>query len=170
MSGASRAATGQVVGQSRSERFQATERRILAVSHLMDEAVAVPGTEFRFGLDPVVGLVPWVGDILSAAVGLWIIVEAARFDVPRVVLARMVLNTVVDLLVGLVPVVGDALDFVSRSNRANVELFRRHAADPSAPTGDHARFFIGLALLALGLLWLLAQTASWLLSVRVPAP
>ncbi len=170
MSGATRTVSGTVVGPSRSERFRRSERRILAVSRILDEAVTVPGTRFRFGLDPIVGLIPWVGDILSAAVGLWIILEAARFDVPRIVLARMILNTTVDLLIGLVPIVGDAFDFVSRSNTANVELFRRHASDPSGPTDDHTRFFVGLVLVAIGVVWLLSQAVGALLSVRIPMP
>lgn len=163
------AIAGRVVGPSRSERLRASERRIMAVSRIMDTAISVPGTGFRFGLDPILGLVPWVGDILSAAVGLWIIAEASRFDVPRIVLARMAWNTTIDLLIGMIPIVGDAFDFVSRSNERNVELFRRHAADPTASTGDQRRFFAGLALIVIGVIWLIAQAIGWLLAVRLPA-
>lgn len=141
----------------------------MAISRLMDTAIAVPGTRFRFGLDPVLGLLPWVGDIASAGVGLWIIAEASRFDVPRIVLARMAWNTLVDLLVGSIPVLGDAFDFVSRSNERNVELFRRHASDPTASTGDQRRFFAGLALILIGVAWLLAQAVGWLLSLILPS-
>jgi hypothetical protein len=163
-SDASRRVAGAVVGPSRSERFRAAERRILAISRILDTAFRVPGTGFRFGLDPIVGLIPWVGDVLSAVVGLWIIGEASRFDVPRIVLARMAWNTLTDLFIGAIPFVGDLLDFVSRSNERNVELFRRHAADPTASTGDQWRFFVGLALIVAGSVWLVARAFGWLIS------
>jgi hypothetical protein len=166
--GASRRAEGAIIGPSRSERFRAADRRIVAISRVLDDAFRVPGTGFRFGLDPIVGLVPWVGDVLSAAVGLWIIAEASRFDVPRIVLARMAWNTVVDLFIGAIPFVGDLFDFVSRSNEENVRLFHRHAADPTASTGDQQRFFVGLALIVVGVVWLIAQAFGWLLSLVPP--
>ena len=100
---APRVVAGEVVGETRSERFRAFERRYAAVSRVLDDLVPVPGTSQRVGLDPVIGLVPWIGDLVSAGVGLWLIAEAARFKIPTVVLARMLLNTLVDLAVGAIP-------------------------------------------------------------------
>jgi hypothetical protein len=136
----------------------------------MDELVAVPGTSIRVGLDPVVGLVPVVGDAISAVVGFWLIAEATRFGVPRLVVGRMIVNTVVDLAVGAIPLLGDLFDVVSRSNSRNLALFRRHALDPSASTrGEHIAL-AGLVVLVIGLLWFVATAIGWLLSIEIPTP
>ncbi len=165
-----RRVSGTVVGEARSERFAAFERRYAAVSRVLDELVAVPGTNQRVGIDPLVGLVPVVGDLVSAAVGFWLIVEAARFKIPSVVLARMVLNTVVDLAVGAIPFLGDLFDVVSKSNKRNLALFRRYATDPGASTRSHGLFLGGLVLVVIGLLWLLVTAIGWLLSIEIPVP
>jgi hypothetical protein len=140
------------------------------VSRLLDDLVPIPGTSQRIGLDPVIGLIPWIGDLISAAVGFWLIAEAARFRIPSSVLARMVLNTTVDLLAGAIPFVGDLFDVVSRSNRRNLELFRRHATDATASTAEHRAFLAGLVLVVVGLIWLAATLLGWLLSIEIPVP
>ena len=145
---------GQVVGASRAERFRAAEARIARVTRVLDELVRVPGTPIRVGLDPVIGLVPVVGDVVAAGAGAWVIAEAARFGVPRIVLGRMVLNLLLDLGIGAIPLVGDLYDLVFRSNTKNLELFRRHALDPDASTRGERAFFVGLLLLLVGLIWL----------------
>jgi hypothetical protein len=154
---------GEVVGASRAERFRAAERRIGRVTHALDELVAVPGTPVRVGLDPVIGLIPVVGDVVAAAVGAWVIGEAARFGIPRVVLGRMVVNLLVDLGIGAIPVLGDLYDVAFRSNARNLDLFRRHALDPDASTRGDRAFFAGLLLLLVGAAWLLltALGAVW---------
>jgi hypothetical protein len=161
---------GEVVGRSRSEAFAAFERRYAAATRLLDDLVPVPGTNQRIGLDPIVGLIPVVGDVVSAALGAWLIAEAARFRIPGIVLARMVLNTLADLAVGAVPVLGDVLDIVTRSNRRNLELFRRHATDPAAGTAEHQRFFLGLIAIVVGLVWLAVLAIGWVLSIEIPTP
>ena len=154
---------GDVVGASRAERFRAAERRIGRVTHALDELVSVPGTPIRVGLDPVIGLIPVVGDAVAAAVGLWVIGEAARFGIPRIVLGRMAVNLVVDLVIGAIPLLGDLFDFAFRSNSANLELFRRHALDPTTSTRGEQSFLVGLALLLVGVVWLIltALGAVW---------
>ncbi len=146
---------GEVVGQSRHERFAAAERRMGRVTRVLDELIAVPGTSIRVGLDPIIGLIPVVGDVTAALVGAWVIGEAARFGIPRVVLGRMVVNLLVDLGIGAIPIVGDLFDVAMRSNSRNLDLFRRHALDPDASTRGHRAFFAGLVLLLVGILWLL---------------
>ena len=154
---------GDVVGASRAQRFRAAERRIGRVTHALDELVSVPGTPIRVGLDPVIGLIPVVGDAVAAAVGLWVIGEAARFGIPRIVLGRMAVNLVVDLVIGAIPLLGDIFDFAFRSNSANLELFRRHALDPTTSTRGEQSFLVGLALLLVGVVWLIltALGAVW---------
>ena len=154
---------GDIVGASRAERFHAAERRIGRVTHALDELVSVPGTPIRVGLDPVIGLIPVVGDAVAAAVGLWVIGEAVRFGIPRIVLGRMAVNLVVDLAIGAIPLLGDIFDFAFRSNSANLELFRRHALDPTASTRGEQTFLLGLLLLLVGVVWLIltALGAVW---------
>ncbi len=161
---------GEVVpGPDRSARLAAAERRLTWVSRLLDDAVVVPGTGRRIGVEPVIGIIPGVGDVFSAAVGVWLIAEAARFRLPRVVIARMALNTAVDLIVGIVPVIGDLFDFVFKSNSRNMQLFRRYAADPTASTREHRLVLIGALVLIVGIVWLLVAALSWLLSLVVGA-
>jgi hypothetical protein len=148
--------TGEVVGESRHERFGAAERRIKRVTDVLDELVPIPGTGQRVGLDPVIGLIPVVGDVVAAIVGGWVILEATRFGIPRVVVGRMVVNLMVDLAVGAIPFLGDLYDIVSHSNTRNLNLFRRHALDPGASTRGHRAFFAGIVLLLIGILWLMA--------------
>lgn len=165
-----RSVRGEVLGDARSERFRAFERRFSLVSRVLDDLVVVPGTNRRIGLDPIVGLIPVVGDAVSGVVGFWLIAEATRFGMPRVVVARMVLNTAADLILGFVPVLGDLFDIVSRSNARNLALFRRHALEPGASTRDDRLILLGLGAVLVGVLWLMVTAIGWLLSIEIPAP
>ena len=162
---------GEVVGAPRAERFAAAERRIGRVTHLLDELIEVPGTSIKVGLDPVIGLIPIAGDAVSALAGGWVILEASRFGLPRVVLARMILNLALDLGIGAIPLLGDAYDLFFRSNSRNLDLFRRHALDPAASTRGEQALFIGIALLVVGVVWLvvtvLGALVGWLGSTQI---
>jgi hypothetical protein len=164
-------ATGEIVGASRAERFRAAEQRIGRVTRVLDELVGVPGTPIKVGLDPVIGLIPVVGDAVAAGVGAWVIAEAARFGIPRLVLGRMVLNLLLDLGVGAIPILGDVYDLFFRSNSRNLALFRRHALDPDASTRGERAFFAGLLLVIVGILWLafvaLGTLIDWLTNTRI---
>ena len=151
-------------------RIEEAERRIATVARVLDELVTIPGTRQTIGVDSVVGLIPGFGDLASAALGAWVILEAARFRLPRVVLARMVVNTFVDFAVGVIPVIGDLFDVVFKSNSRNLALFRRHATNPQASTSQDRAFLVGVALLLVGVVWLAIVALGWLLSVRIPAP
>ena len=155
---------------ARTPSIADAERRIALVARVLDELITIPGTRQRFGLDAIVGLIPGVGDLASAAVGGWIIVEASRFRLPGVVLARMVVNTVVDLVIGSIPLLGDVFDVVFKSNTRNLALFRRHATDPGASTTEHRAFLAGLVLVLVGLIWLAVVAIGWLLSIQIPVP
>lgn len=123
--------------------------RWLAV--IMDEFLRIPGTRFRFGLDPLLGLIPGIGDTGSAFVSALALVQAARRGVPRILLARMSLNILLNEVIGIVPVLGDAFSFWFKSNSRNYELLKRHGAAPGGPRrGDW--IFVGAVLLALFLI------------------
>ena len=127
------------------------ERRIellRRVARLLDSAVAVPGTSFRFGLDPVLGLIPGLGDLVSPLFTLGLIWQARDLGVPRVVLMRMIFNAGVDALIGLFPVAGDLFDFAWKSNNKNLALLERHAYEEHhASAGDWTFVIMALALL-----------------------
>ncbi len=89
---------------------------------VMDEAVAVPGTRIKFGLDSVIGLIPGVGDLSGAAIGGYVLHAANKLGVPTVVMARMLLNLGIDALIGIIPIVGDYLDVLYKANSKNVAL------------------------------------------------
>ena len=97
------------------------ERRLIAYARLLDSAVRLPGG-FRVGLDGLVGLVPGVGDLVGAGLSGYLVVAAARLGLPRRTVARMVANVAVETVVGAVPLVGDAFDFVFKANERNARL------------------------------------------------
>ena len=108
--------------RTRAERIA----RIESLATLLDTAFLVPGTNFRLGFDGLVGLVPGIGDALTAALSLWLVKEAHALGAPRHLVVRMLGNIAIDSLVGAVPVLGDVFDVVWKSNRRNLTLLRRH--------------------------------------------
>ena len=132
--------------------------RLRRVSEYFDSAFRVPGTGYRVGLDPLLGLLPVVGDAPGAAVSAYVVAEAAALGVPRATLARMLFNVVVDAVVGSLPVVGDAFDAVWKANVRNVRLLEaRTRAD--APDGTPDRRFL-LAVAAAVFVLVLAFVAA----------
>lgn len=121
-------------------------------SYLLDQAFRVPGTNFRFGWDPIISLIPGLGDLSSPVFAGFVLVQAYRMRVPRVVQARMLINALVDALIGLVPVLGNLADSVWKANTWNMQLLERHAR----PATRHTR---GDLLFVWGVLGLLALTA-----------
>lgn len=101
-------------------------RRIEAMEQLLERAVTIPGTGRKVGLDAIVGLVPVGGDLLTAAMGLYMIWEARNIGVPRWRLLQMLANVGFDTAVGAIPVAGDVFDFLFRSNSRNLRIIRKH--------------------------------------------
>lgn len=132
---------------------------------LLDSSIPVPGTGGRrIGADAIVGLVPVVGDLLSAGVGLFVVWRGSRVGLPRVVVARMLANSLIDLAVGAIPIVGDAFDLWFKANTRNLALMRRHLESPGASTRRDSlalAVLLGFVLLVCGLvLWLLVALLS----------
>ena len=100
-------------------------RRLEAMEGLLERAFLVPGLNRRVGLDAILGLVPVVGDVVTTAMGAWLVWEARNLGLSRFHIARMVGNIGVDALVGAVPVVGDLFDFAFRSNTRNLRILMR---------------------------------------------
>ena len=101
-------------------------QRLQTIAMVMDTAVAIPGTNIRFGADSLLGLVPGVGDFAGALVGLAIVNEARRLGVPGHKMGRMIANIGLDTLVGAVPLLGDAFDVYFKSHRRNVQIVLDH--------------------------------------------
>jgi len=99
--------------------------RLDAIAKLLDVAFIVPGTNFRYGIDGLIGLIPVVGDIITTAISLWVVREARELGAPWHITARMLANVAVDGVVGLVPVAGDAFDVIFRANVRNVRMLKR---------------------------------------------
>src|SRR5688500_16265110 len=97
------------------------------VSGMLDSAMLVPGTPIRFGLDPILGLIPGLGDLVSPLFAIGILWQARDLGIPKVVQLRMIFNVAIDTLIGVVPVVGDLFDVAWQANDMNMALLERHA-------------------------------------------
>jgi hypothetical protein len=104
----------------------AIRARVETLERVLERSFTVPGINRQVGLDAIVGLVPVAGDVVSAAVGLYLVWEARNLGMSKFQLARMTANVGFDSLVGAIPVAGDLFDFVFRSNSRNLKLIRRH--------------------------------------------
>ncbi len=99
--------------------------RLEALAKLLDVAFIIPGTNIRYGIDGLIGLIPVVGDVITTAISLWLVREARALGAPWHLTARMLGNVALDGAVGLVPLVGDAFDVAFRANVRNMRLLRR---------------------------------------------
>lgn len=101
---------------------RAAVERMQLVARLLDESVRVPGIGYRIGLDPIIGIAPVAGDVITGALSMYIVLEAARLGVSYTTLLRMIGNVSIDLVGGAVPLLGDVFDAVWKANQRNVEL------------------------------------------------
>ena len=122
------------------------------LAHYLDGLFRIPGTGWRFGLDALIGLIPNVGDTLTSFASFYILVAAVRYGVPKITLLRMAFNIGVDYVVGSIPLIGDAFDFVWKANHQNMDLIRERATGKDvATTSDYVFVFgvIGVLVLIL---------------------
>jgi hypothetical protein len=135
-------------------------------ARLFDSAFRIPGTQITFGIDPILGLFPGIGDLVSPIFSLFLLWHGARLRVPKIVLARMVLNAAIDAGVGAIPVIGDLFDFAWKANAWNLALLEKHAMPGQRASSADWLFVIIccamvvlVALIPILLLWL---ALSWL--------
>ncbi len=135
------------------------------LSKVMDNAIAIPGTKIRFGLDPILGLLPGGGDTITGGLSAYIVVEAARMGLPREVLYKMVGNILIDSFAGTIPVLGDLFDVGWKSNVKNIELLEKHL-EIAEDSKSNTLFIIGLIILLtiiiLGFAAITVFTVGWL--------
>jgi hypothetical protein len=116
---------------------------------LLDSAFRVPGTNIRFGIDAIIGLVPGLGDLSAPVFAAVLLVTSFRLRVPAVVQARMVFNATLDMLLGLVPLLGDLVDVAWKANLRNLALLERHARPGVPPSqGDYIFVIVCVIVLA----------------------
>lgn len=118
----------QIVGISlpTGTDVQSIRQRVEAMEMLLERSFKVPGTNFPIGLDSIIGLIPVLGDIVTTALGAYIVWEARNLGLPKWKLWRMAGNIAVDTAIGAVPLVGDAADVLFRSNTRNLRIIKRH--------------------------------------------
>jgi hypothetical protein len=151
---------GEVLGPETPQERSARERlRFLA--WLLDSSIPIPGTRFTVGLDFIVGLVPFIGDILGVLASSLILVEANRMGVPRSVLSRMGFNVALEGLVGMIPFAGDLFDAGWKANQRNVRLLEQWLSEPRRAKRS-SRVLVALIVLGLAALVVLVAMVGYL--------
>jgi len=134
-------------------------------AYWLDAGIRIPGTNLRFGLDPILGLIPGAGDAAGAVLAGWILVEAIRLGASRATVIRIAGNVALDAAVGAVPLIGDIFDFAWKANLRNVALLERHLAAPARAQRADRSFVLlvlfGVFAMALGLLVLGILLTRW---------
>jgi len=140
-------------------------RNIRALSKLMDAQFRIPGTSIRFGVDGVIGLIPGVGDFISFLISSYIVSMAVNKGASGFVVARMLVNIVIDALVGAIPFLGDIFDVAFKANQRNMQLLQEHYVE-GKHQGSSMKVIIPVVLVLLavlfGLGWLMYKTIEWL--------
>jgi len=132
------------------------------LASLLDDGFRVPGTSISFGLDPIVGLLPGIGDFLTSLLSFAFLIAAWRRRLPRITQARIVANIAIDTLCGTLPIVGDLFDVYWKANRKNLVLLQRSTRHPEPQTWRDWLFFGILALVVAGLALLPIVVAVWI--------
>ena len=143
----------------------AQEARLVVLRHLsrlLDSAFEVPGTGYRIGLDPIIGLLPGLGDLVSPVFAVFVLWQSRELGLPRVVQLRMLFNVAIDAIIGAVPVVGDAFDFAWKANDMNMALLERHAYEERPPAPGDWLFVLGIIVLVIAIAVLPFVVVVWI--------
>jgi hypothetical protein len=116
--------------------------RLRYLSHLWDNALRIPGTKLRVGLESIIGLLPFGGDIIGLLLSCYILFYAIQFKLPTTILLRMTVNIVIDAVVGIVPLFGDLFDTAWKANTRNVDLLETHLNTPTLSHSANRRFLV----------------------------
>ncbi|OLP15857.1 hypothetical protein BST81_24270 [Leptolyngbya sp. 'hensonii'] len=140
-------------------------KRVRLISDVLDNAIPIPGTPYRVGLDPILGLLPGGGDTIGAILSVYIVFEAARLGVSRDILLRMVGHVIMDALLGVLPVLGDLADVTWKANSRNLALLEAHIDQPEAGQPIDRVFIVLLVMGLLATLLAIGILAAWLVSL-----
>ena len=128
---------------------------------LLDNSIPVPGTGGRrLGIDALIGLVPGVGDLIGGVLGLYVVWRGTRMGLPGIVVARMLINALIDMVIGAIPIVGDAFDLWFKGSTRNLGLMHGHLERPDRSTRDDWAAVLVLVgsvvAVVVGVVWLAA--------------
>src|SRR5690349_21080144 len=143
---------GELLGPERPGEREIRER-LQFLAWLLDSSIPIPGTRFTIGLDAIVGLIPFIGDLIGVLASSIILAEANRLGVSRAIMTRMAFNVAVEGVVGIVPFIGDLFDAGWKANQKNVALLTAWMDQPHQAERGSRRFVV---LLAAGLIALIA--------------
>ena len=147
MTRAERVLEGELLAPE-SDESRAVRERLKFLAWLLDSSIPIPGTPYSIGLDAIVGLLPFIGDLIGVVASSYILAEANRLGVGRTILARMAFNVALEGVIGIVPLLGDLFDAAWKANMRNVQLLDAWAEHPHA-TRRASRSFLALLTLAL---------------------
>jgi hypothetical protein len=150
-----------------NEKQHKALRHMDTLAKLMDGQFRIPGTEFRFGLDAVIGLIPGAGDFSTFLISAYMLTVLAKNGASGFVLSRMVLNIVIDALIGSIPVIGDLFDFVFKANQRNMKLMHEHYEEGRHRGGAWkviVPVLLVLGIFIVGLVWVVYKIVAWILN------
>jgi uncharacterized protein DUF4112 len=150
---------------ARSRERSGSLSEVETLAWLLDNSIPVPFTGGRrFGFDAIIGLIPGFGDLASAGLGLFVVWRASRMGFPRIVVARMLINTTIDMVVGFIPFLGDMFDLWFKSNARNLDIARRWLDQPDRSTRDEWLGILLIVALLVGIvafvIWAIAAVIS----------
>ncbi len=123
--------------------IEQSKDKLNRLAWLLDSTFRIPGTQIRFGLDGLIGLIPGIGDAAGAVISSHILTQAAQMGVPKSILLKMAFNIGLDAILGIIPILGDVSDFMWKANQRNVELLNDYLEQPEK-TVTHSRFFVAI--------------------------
>lgn len=123
---------------------QKTGKRLHRLAWFLDNSIPVPGTDYRIGVDAVIGLIPGIGDAVGTVLSSYILSEAARMGVPKKVLLRMTYNVAIESIIGMIPFVGDVFDMAWKANLRNVQLIEAYVDNPQRIRTSNRYFALAL--------------------------
>lgn len=142
-------------------------KKLEQLARLLDNSFRIPGTSVQMGLDSLIGLIPGIGDTTGGILSTYIIWQAARMGVPRIVLMRMGVNVILDAMLGAIPIFGDIFDITFKANQKNVQLLSNYFQSPQAAV---QRDTVSISLIAASIIvvvglvvWLMIKFFAWLI-------
>jgi hypothetical protein len=155
-----------------SAQHKENQRKLKGLDRLawvLDSSIPIPGTSRTIGLDGIIGLIPGVGDAFAGMLSGYIIIKALIMGLPIFIIAQMVVNMIIEGVVGVIPFFGDIFDFIFKSNRRNVKLMQRYLEDPKETAERSASSVIGflvvLFFVFLLTIWLIFKVLAWATSL-----